>query len=350
MRFDVPYIPEEGYTAFINANARHISAVHYSLQDPAVPDARCRVASFYADQLADGLRALKIQHKYLLLNSRFHHPRFYADPRSLRELIVKIENLLSHGIIDGIVYTDAYFLESFSQASPDVASRLEAVPSVNCMIDSVDKLRATISLIDSTQFRAPGKIILDRGLNRRLDDLSQVADVCRHINPDMRTTLLVNEGCIYQCPFKPAHDAHIALANMGVPVDTFTINQTRGCMRALLAAPHNVLQSPFIRPEDVAFYENSADVLKICGRTLGAPFLRKTVSAYINGSYDGNLLDLMDALDWMAALYYIDNKRLPPDFLKTVTTCGKSCTNCNICLALFKTAAQRKPFEFKALP
>ena len=89
-----------------------------------------------------------------------------------------------------------------------------------------------------------------------------------------------------------------------------------------------------IRPEDVARYEDLVDVLKICGRTLGAGFLARAFQAYIDGTYRGNLLDLLDASNWMAAEVYLANDRLPQDFIERMAGCPKDCRRCDACREL----------------
>ena len=180
----------------------------------------------------------------------------------------------------------------------------------------------------------PTKIILDRSLNRRPEHLERLVSRCRNAYPQLGVGLLANEGCLYQCPFKPAHDALIACANMNMHVDSYEINRSLGCMRHLRQNPHKLFHSPFIRPEDLHRYENTVSVVKLCGRTLGAGFLKRTIDAYRLRRYRGNLLDLLDATNWMADELFVANDQLPADFFDRVTACGNDCGNCTLCIDL----------------
>ncbi len=98
--------------------------------------------------------------------------------------------------------------------------------------------------------------------------------------------------------------------------------------------------SPFIRPDDQDSYASSADVIKVCGRNMGSEFLIRTVSAYLEKSFHGNLLALLDATDWMTEHYHLPNDLFPDTFLETITTCSKNCTACRSCHDLFATISR----------
>ena len=101
--------------------------------------------------------------------------------------------------------------------------------------------------------------------------------------------------------------------------DTLRLNRDLACMRLFNHAPHRVFMSPFIRPEDMDHYAASADIIKICGRTLGKGFLTRTIDAYAMGRYGGNLLDLLDTTHWMAGRWDIPNQALPENLFDILT-------------------------------
>jgi hypothetical protein len=67
---------------------------------------------------------------------------------------------------------------------------------------------------------------------------------------------------------------------------------------------------------------------------LKSKVLRAT-EAYLEQSYDGNLLDLLCSnLGYYNVRYsaYVDNKSLDREnFFNTVTSCGRNCAECNYC-------------------
>ena len=213
------------------------------------------------------------------------------------------------------------------------------------MLDSHVKVEAQLGFIGETRFLQPGKIILDRSLNRDLDRLADTARKCRKSFPDLKLELLANEGCLAYCPFKLSHDAYIALANHEGHDCTYLLNKELGCMRLVDEQPHRILQSPFIRPEDMELYLCHIDTIKLCGRTLGSGFLQRAISAYIDRRYDGNLLDLLDTLQWLAPSLHVDNSSLSFDFANMLSMCDNHCDSCGFCKELFDSISHPLPME-----
>ena len=335
MLFDVPFLPDDDYIRFLTRQRKHLNSVYFSLNRPEIKDARYRLKMMNPDDLIPALRSIPGVPKFALLNSRVHPPGDYLDPEKVERAADTLRRFKESDVLDGIAFADAYFLKALSEVAPASVQGLQAVPSINFMIDTPDKLHAVLDCISSAApFRLPEKVFLDRSLNRNWKRLEQVLQWCRREVPQLKIGLLVNEGCLYQCPFKPAHDCLIACSHMDMHVDTFSINQAFGCIQILRKSPAEIFRSPFIRPEDVARYADLVDVLKICGRTLGAVFLARALQAYIDRAYHGNLLDLLDASNWMADEVYLANDQLPQDFIERMTGCSKDCRHCDACREL----------------
>ena len=353
MQLDVPFIPDRAYTRFLQTLTGQLVAVHFSLGLAPAHDSRNVLQQPPIDGLNEQLDLLSGPRKYALLNSRFYNPRTYASAESLTAVLAVLEELLAAGNLHGVVFADHYLLQALSRASPAIAAELEAVPSVNAMLDSFDKINAHLELIATTCFRPPGKLVLDRSLNRDLLRLKEISSRCRATYPEIGLSLLANEGCLFQCPFKPAHDAHIALANCSAQPSALLLNANLGCIDYLAAHPGQLFKSPFIRPEDTSYYEEYVDTIKLCGRTLGSTFLRRAVAAYADKRYEGNLLDLFDTLDWLAARLSVPNHRIPSDFLAVVAACTKKCADCGYCEELYQSISRPRPLalaDLRALP
>ncbi|MBI9088772.1 MAG: hypothetical protein JEZ12_06120 [Desulfobacterium sp.] len=347
MKFDIPYIPDRDYTHFIHRHRSRIDSVHFGLHQGPVLDSRLRFKHVDTEKLAEQLNALCVPRSYCLLNSRFMAPDRYFDPLFLTGLMENLEILMERSQLNGIVFCDAYFLNALSSHGKDTLAELEAVPGINCMIDSMDKARAYLDLIDQTAFKRPSKLVLDRSLNRNPKALETIVTQLRKEYPGLKLELLANEGCLYQCPFKPAHDAQIALTNTGLVRERgYEINRERGCMKVLFNDPKRLFKSPFIRPEDINDYAHLVDTIKLSGRTLGTDFLINTVTAYIQGSYDGNLLDLLDAMEWMADHFFVDNKKISKHDIITLTNCTKECNRCDQCNKIQNSTTQKKSTQF----
>lgn len=262
-------------------------------------------------------------------------------------LMAWLDDLLAANLLDGIIIADFFLLQALSRYAPDTASALEAVPSVNCILSSFERISACLEVIDASRFRRPSKIPLAPALNRQPSRLQETVTKCRKAFPEMKVELLVNEGCLFQCPFKLAHDAGIAISCREAAA--WSLPEGLGCLAILRHDPARLFKSPFIRPEDLHHYQHWADIFKICGRTLGPEFLMQTVGSYINEKHEGNLLSLLDAMEWLGRELYIDNRLLAEDFLEILCRCDKQCEQCSNCYNFLCSARRPLPLHLKDL-
>ncbi|WP_051553582.1 hypothetical protein [Desulfobulbus elongatus] len=347
---NVPFLPEGRYIDFLGHCVADLDSVHFSLLHSRALDSRIRIEPVIVQAaIIAGLERLRGPRKYALLNSRFYAPDLLTDHGVIEPLLRSLDHCLDRGVIDGIVYCDHYLLQVIADHAPEIATQLEAVPSVNTMLDSVRKIEAQLAYIGETGFRLPGKVILDRSLNRDLDELARICLTIRRSVPGLKLEVLANEGCLPYCPFKLSHDAYIALANMEGRDQTRHLNCDIGCMRLLDEQPYRLLQSPFIRPEDIDLYLYHVDTIKLCGRTLGPDFLINAITAYRRRRYDGNLLDLLDAMAWLADRLHVDNSLLSFDFANMLSQCDSRCDRCGFCRELFDAIAHPLPLLIKDL-
>ncbi|WP_310600102.1 hypothetical protein [Desulfobulbus sp.] len=349
---NVPFLPEDKYVDFLCQCAADLDSTYFSLLHSQILDCRTQIEPVLATSQAAniaGLKRLRGPKKYALLNSRFYPPDLLTDPGFAKSILDSLDQCLDHGVLDGIVYCDHYLLQALADGSPEIAAELEAVPSINTMPDSVHKIEAQLTYIGETGFKPPGKIILDRALNRDLDQLAGISLTLHQDLPGIKLEVLANEGCLPYCPFKLSHDSYIALANMECRDLTRNFNFDIGCMRLLDEQPHRLLQSPFIRPEDIDLYLYHVDTIKLCGRTLGTDFLINAITAYRARRYDGNLLDLLDAVAWLADRLYVDNSLLSFDFANLLSQCDNRCDRCGFCRELFDSITHPLPLMIKDL-
>jgi collagenase-like PrtC family protease len=348
MKLSVPLIPDRTYIKFLTEKIPFLESVYFGLHSGPVLDSRHRFSHFDTQSLVPNLEPLEGIKKYVLLNTRFIMPNFYTDERFLTQLLDTLESLYDNACLNGIVVSDFYLINALDRTGHDIVPALEVVPGINSMMDSLEKILSHMEMIENTRFKLPGKLILDRSLNRDPEALHTAVLSIKSFYPGIKIELLANEGCIYNCPFKPAHDAQISLSNTGlVKENTHGINQAVGCHAYFHEYLERFFKSPFIRPEDIIHYKGIADTIKICGRTLGTKFLTCCIYAYCQNSYCGNLFDLMDSTHFLGSFFHIDNKSLGSDFFKKITTCTKICKNCRICHDLFLKSVTKKPITLK---
>jgi len=349
MKLSVPFISDASYIHFLENHISCLESIYFPLPSGPVLDSRIRTKEVGLHEVAGELKQFTTIRKYGLLNTRFIHPDAYHDRDFLNRTLDRLEFLALDAGMTGFVFSDAYFLNALSRTGRDIIPGLEAVPGINCMMDSSRKVFSFFDLISHTGFKLPGKIALDRSLNRDPARLEKTVREIKGRYPSIKIELLANEGCIDFCPFKLTHDAQISFSNLGLARDqNYLTNRTLGCHAYFFKTPERFFLSPFIRPEDLDFYKDTADAVKLCGRTLGAKFLMNCITAYKDASHDGNLLLLMDAVHWLSDHIYIDNKKLDPGFLSMLTSCTKDCGTCTTCRDLLLTTSMHKPFTIKA--
>ena len=348
LRLEVPFLPDPAYQRFLEENARHLAAVNVAL--PLLADARCAGARPTLETVAEGLGRLRGPSRYLLLNARVHDPALYDPEQLAKRFWEPISPLMDAGVVEGIVWADAYLLQALGDAAPDLAAGLEAVPSINLMPDRLERIGALMAQAAAAGFAAPTKLVLDRCLNRRPADLPRVVEGCRALFPGLKLGLLANEGCLPHCPFKLTHDAQIAMTHLGLSTDTFSLNRDLGCLHQLTRAPWKIYRSPFLGPEDLASVSETVDFIKLSGRTLGPAFLARTAAAYLYGAFDGNLFDLLDAPSEMARRVFIDNRRLPANLAARIGACPAVCGDCDWCQKLHRRCARTLPLTIGPMP
>jgi len=134
------------------------------------------------------------------------------------------------------------------------------------------------------------EIIIDEHINREFKTLEVIRKAVK-----CNLELIVNNICLWQCPYNYEHVNHDGHASREGEEDDYCYLQYPGylCLYRKLTDPVELLKSPWIRPEDIPHYENVGyDHFKITERFKRTPLLLEHVKAYENRRYEGNLLDL----------------------------------------------------------
>lgn len=166
-------------------------------------------------------------------------------------------------------------------------------------------------------------------INRDFTVLKKIREVT-----DLEIKLMVNEGCLYKCPFRKFHFNYISHKSKELgPIegDIFFFN----CFEVIEGDHSQILKSGWIRPEDIARYGEITKYFKIVGRERPKSHVIRTTKAYLNESWDGDLLDILCSSINHYALEtgaHLDNKSLDQaDFFQRTTRCQRDCTTCNYC-------------------
>jgi collagenase-like PrtC family protease len=237
--------------------------------------------------------------------------------------------------------------------------------------------------------------VTEVGQARRYEDLGvDLIMLSEHVNRDFKVlrairkavrcelALIANVGCIYDCPNSVTHANSVAhggtKGETRLHADPFMLF----CFYKRISSPEEVVKIRWIRPEDVAHYEDvGIDWLKIIERFTKTDVLAARVKAYSQRSYEGNLLEMLGQMvdvktsvgrqkqmylrrlltrpglsSLRAAkmarefsilvsrpayeIMYLDNKKLPNDFLQSFASRDCRATDCRACGNCAKIASQ----------
>jgi hypothetical protein len=247
----------------------------------------------------------------------------------LRRNLEEVRDLLG---VDCVTTTSTFVAETIRAHFPGIELRA----SVNMRLYSAAALECLAPLFDS--FYAA------KELNRDLAALRRLSAWCAAHGKSLH--LLANSGCLYHCPWQTEHDNRVAHGNEIAENENEPLTYPSPCW-GHIAKPENrvaLLQSTWIRPEDVDAYAEIAPVIKLATRMHDDP--RRVLEAYVNRCFDGNLLTLFEP-SYLPVLggVWLDNASFPADWHARVTTCGHDCGNCGYCAEVWRRVAREAVVE-----
>lgn len=182
-----------------------------------------------------------------------------------------------------------------------------------------------------------GRIVVYEGINRDFRALRSIRDA---FGENME--IIANVICYKNCAYRPFHQ------NQGSHDVEWNAASTRyyshRCVLQRLKSADNFMKLNWIRPEDIHYYEDiGIHRFKIQGRhsvVNGQPV--RSVAHYMDGSYDGNLLELLDHFNPSNSfLFNLDNRMLDNYILPFVQKdgfCRSDCLNCGYCSKWVKSS------------
>jgi collagenase-like PrtC family protease len=204
--------------------------------------------------------------------------------------------------------------------------RIEICASVLGDIDCVQR---------AVLFQKAGADVLtiDVNINR---DLQLLKDIKQATSTQLK--LMVNEGCLYKCPFRKFHfniTSHVAKEVSRADIDYSYADFFDMCNQVIAEDHSQILKSGWIRPEDTRKYGEITSFFKVVGRTQRGSRVIRAAKAYLDERWSGDLLDLMCAnLGSFSVNHgaYLDNEKLGElEFFEKTTTCERKCQQCSYC-------------------
>ena len=253
-----------------------------------------------------------------------------------RELLRYLEWIES-AEADSVTVTIPYLIELIKRQFPRLSVRVSTIAHVN----SVARAKWLESLgVES--------ITLDINANRDFVLLTAIREA---VNCEL--TVLVNNLCLYQCPYEYYHHDGLGHASQScsAPGGCYVDYCVLRCTLDRLCDMSQTMKSRWVRPEDIYVYEEiGIDVFKISGRSMSTDRILNSAAAYSSRRYQGNLYDVLNVLTPKAGAtgsaslgvpgsaiglppkLHIDNQALEGflDFFKT-QDCLSECSHCSYC-------------------
>ena len=128
--------------------------------------------------------------------------------------------------------------------------------------------------------------------------------------------MLANSGCMPYCPGQIFHDNMVAHEAGIAEKQNMTGWVPYVCWNWYQKHPEKMIGGTWVRPEDISAYEKWFSVVKLATRINRHPF--RVVSAYAQGGFHGNILNLMEP-DHSSILRdaWLDNTAFPSDWLQS---------------------------------
>jgi collagenase-like PrtC family protease len=223
--------------------------------------------------------------------------------------------------VESVTIANPVYISEVRKALPDI----EICASVLGDIDSLQRAKIYARLGANVMTPEPC-------INRNLGLLKEIKKAT-----GTRLKLMVNEGCLYKCPFRKFHFNYISHISKKSGRELVFVPY---CDQVIMEDPSQILKSGWIRPEDTRKYLEITSFFKIVGRALPTSKAIRTIKAYMEESWDGDLMDITCSSLGAFALrhgIYVDNKKLGEQgFFEKVTSCGQSCYRCRYCEDLAK--------------
>ncbi len=267
------------------------------------------------------------------------------DEKTHRELLIHLNWIASIGA-DSVTVTIPYLVELIKRQFPQLQVRVSTIAHVNSV--------ARAKLFESL---GADSITLDININRSFGALKAIRNTV-----GCELTVLMNNLCLYQCPYEYYHHDGLGHASQnynplrGSYVDYCVLRCTLDRLRDV----SQVIKCRWVRPEDIHIYEDiGIDMFKISSRAMPTEKILRAAKAYSSRHYQGNLYDILNVVAPKTGFassalpgeqgngigspprYYIDNQALEGfmGFFRK-QDCSSGCDHCGYCQRIADKAIQ----------
>jgi collagenase-like PrtC family protease len=315
-RFTIGYNHNLDFLKIIHKYKDFISGIYFPLPDKLSGSGRSiPQPDSYEEEI---LKIIEFGNKFninseLLLNATCEGERM-GDLQQMEKIINYLKKLEEKGL-KKVVLTNLLYAEQIKKKT-NLILEAPVILNVNTLLK--------IKYLHQLGFES---INLATEKNRDLSFIKNIKDKF----PGMNIKLMVNEGCLPDCPFRQTHFNFIAHHHQGEELENIF------CENYLQNFPEIFFKIPIITPEEIKNYLNLADEFKLVSRCRKMINIYKIIKAYTSGTFEGNLLDIIELNPLREHIKYIDNKKLQSyNYLPKINNCNNDCDNCHYCRDLLK--------------
>ncbi len=248
--------------------------------------------------------------------SQWYHPSVID---STMDCLLQLHE--GHGV-ETVTIANPLYIKETRKRFPEIEICASVLSEIDCVQKAIIYRKAGADAITP-----------DVNINRNLSLLKQIRDVT-----GLELKLMVNEGCLYSCPFRMFHfniTSHASKEAGNKNNDYSFASFFNNCNQVTSRDHSQILKSCWIRPEDIRKYSEITSFFKIVGRSQSTSKVIRSIRAYMEENWDGDLLDLLCANIGNFSVNqgaYLNNKNLDRyNFFKKVTNCYHKCDNCQYC-------------------
>jgi collagenase-like PrtC family protease len=292
---------------------------------------------YFSDNLFGSARALEltdsdftelqaIRQRYgiklhYLVNGNHYTNEFYENVSALVEHITALD-------IDIVTMNNTYIMNDVHVMTAIRTSTTRGVEIKNSVNNKPQTLKDVIFLVETLSI---SNIILDRSLNRNIDELKKISQYAK--TKGVTITILVNEGCIVDCMWKNFDDMMISqtTAQSNIHVISFVHNQL-GCTKHFETHVSEYLKTGFTLPNDLDKFTGLVDIIKLAGRGISTSKWLAMCKAYMYNDGNTTLQLLLSTRPPNQLLNISSNQLDDVGFNKITTNCKNVCgTECVLC-------------------
>ena len=324
LQFEVPYNNDpqtlEEVLALNDLNGNRIREVYlnapqkYSGSGRVMPDVDVEQVSAIVDRVHKA--GVRIN---LLFNSTCEGADWY-EADVINSKLDYLEFMHRDHGVESVTIANPIYIKETRKRFPDIEICSSVLADIDCVQKAVIHRRAGADVI-----------IPDVNINR---NLRLLRDIKKATGATIK--LMVNEGCLHHCPWRKFQFNHISHQPKEILLNGDKLFNE--CQQIIAEDPSQILKSCWVRPEDTAKYDGITSHFKIVGRDKPRSHVVRTVRAYMEESWQGDLLDILCAslnTFTMTNGVYLDNKKLDKQgFFEKVTTCDQDCEACGYCSRL----------------